>query len=101
MVIAAFTMADLGIMTGTAVVGGLIIDLHRRLPQRLLLGAGAALLVIGWIATLVMTSTGPWPHAIGAAIGGGLFLAGLALLLPAAQRGLRSRPHTERDRRSR
>ncbi len=98
MVTAAFTLGDLAIMAGTAIVGGLVIDLHRRLPQRLLLGAGAVLLLTGWIATLIMTASGPYPHPTGAAIGGGLFLAGITLLLPAAQRTLRSRRPAGRDR---
>lgn len=99
MVTAAFTFADIGIIAGTALVGGLVIDLHKRLAQHLLLRAGAALLLLGWIATLAMTASGPFPHRIGAAVGGGLFLAGIALLLPAAQRnlGARRRP-AGRDR---
>lgn len=83
-------LSDLIIVAGTATVGALMIDLHRRLPQRLLVRGGVALVLTGWIATLIMTASGPYPHATGAAIGGGLFLAGLALLLPGAQRALRS-----------
>lgn len=98
MVSAAFTSADLVIIAATAIAGGLVIDLNRRLPTRLLLGAGAAMVLIGWIVTLTMTSSGPYPHATGAAIGSGLFLAGIALLLPAARRTLRTRRTTERDR---
>lgn len=99
MVTAAFTLADIGIVAGTALVGGLLIDLHKRLAERLVLRAGAILLLVGWIATLAMTSSGPFPHETGAAVGGGLFLTGIALLLPAAQRNLRaSRRDTGRDR---
>lgn len=102
MVTAAFTLADFGVVAGTALVGGLVIDLHKRMCQGLLLRAGASLLLLGWIATLAMTSSGPLPNKTGAAVGGGLFLTGIALLLPAAQRSLRSRRRpsgTDRHRR--
>ena len=97
--LAGFASSDFAIMIGSALVGGLIIDLQRRLPSHVLIKAGATLLLTGWVATLCMTASGPFPSGMGAAIGGGLFLAGLVVLLPAAQRRLRK--SSSRDRHSR
>lgn len=98
--VSGFASSDIAIMIGSALVGGLIIDLQRRLPSHILIRTGATLLLAGWVATLCMTASGPFPWDMGAAIGGGLFLTGIVLLLPAVQRSLRkSSVHDRRSRR--
>lgn len=76
-------MEDALIVAGTALVGGLAINLQRRVPAYQLIGWGAALLTLGWIAALIMSASGPWPSPLGAAVGTGLLLTGILLIIPA------------------
>lgn len=78
--------SDAVVMVSSALVGGLLLDLRRRLPAKVQIIGGAAFLTVGWIVMLAMAPGGPLPHRGGAAAGFGLFLTGVALLaLPAFQ----------------
>lgn len=82
-------MHDALIMAGTAMVGGLLIDLQRRLSLQQAIFAGMALVSLGWIMLLGTVKSGPFPSSTGVAIGCGLLLTGIALLLPALTRSAR------------
>jgi hypothetical protein len=82
-------MHDVLVMAGTAIVGGLAIRLHKAMPARQLIPAGWASLLLGWIIALAMTTKGPFPHPVGAAIGIGLLLVGVLLLAPIVSTMLR------------
>jgi len=84
-------MEDAIIIGGTAVACVLTLDLQQRLTFKQLVAAGVAHLVVGWIAALTMTASGPFPWPMGAAVGTGLLLTGVALLLPAVSRAQRDR----------
>lgn len=93
-------MHDAVIMAGTAVVGGLLIDLQRRMSARQQILIALPLIVLGWSLMLAMSASGPFPAPLGAAAGGGLFLTGIVLLVPSASRTLRAQRDTGKNRKA-
>jgi len=89
--------SDATVMLSSALVGGLLLDLRRRLSTKMQIMGGGLFLTLGWIVMLAMSSGGPLPHHGGAAAGFGLFLTGVALLALPAFRAMRRRD--ERSRR--
>lgn len=89
-------MDDALIMAGTAIVGGLTLNLQKRLSIQQQIISGTILLILGWVVALAMTASGPFPSPIGAAVGTGLLLTGVLLLLPALSRAQRDRQHHSR-----
>ena len=83
-------MGDALILAGTAIIGGMALNLHRRLVPARLIGAGMALLTLGWILTLAMSPSGPLPSTAGMAVGVGFLLTGVLLLAPAGARAWRN-----------
>lgn len=79
---ALFSMDDMMIVVGTAIAGGLLLDIRRRLSPRQQIRIGVPFLLLGWIAMLCMSVAGPVPAPAGAAMGLGLFLTGVLLLVP-------------------
>ena len=73
-------MHDALIFVGAAMIGGLLVDLQKRLSARQQFRAALALLPIGWIMLLAMSAAGPFPWRMGAAAGYGMMLTGMALL---------------------
>ncbi len=84
-------MHDLLIIAGTAIVGGLSIDLQRRMPARQRIQAGIMMLMLGWIMMLGFSGIGPSPFYAAAAVGCALVLTAILLLVPAVTRTLRGR----------
>lgn len=93
-------MHDALIMAGTAVIGGLLIDLQRRLSARQQMITGLPLLVIGWVLMLAMSASGPFPAEMGMAIGCGLLLTGIVLLAPSATKTFRTRRDAGENRKA-
>ncbi|HEX7874234.1 MAG TPA: hypothetical protein VF475_15080 [Sphingobium sp.] len=91
-------MHDAVTLIGTAIVGGLILDLQRRLSARQLIMAGLVLLPLGWTLMLGMSASGPFPFQAGAAIGCGILLTGIALLSLPAFRARRATRDSGRSR---
>lgn len=84
-------MHDALIMAGTAVIGGLAINLHKRLPPQRLIVVGEGFLTLGWVMLLAMLPSGPLAFPAGAAVGTGILLTGVLLVAPALSRSMRER----------
>jgi hypothetical protein len=84
-------MEDVLIVASVALIGGLAMNLQRQISAGRLVGIGLALVTVGWIAALAMMKSGPFPSAPGTAVGTGLFLTGILLLIPALTRMERER----------
>lgn len=78
-------MQDALIITATAIIGALLMDLQRRLPLAQRAAAGLLFLAIGMIILFLGSASA---NVSGVALGAAFFLVGVILLLPAITRML-------------